>query len=128
MLHAQTVLDRIESSGVTLYRLSKETGISQSLFSKWKKNPDTFITSQNLVLIADYLGCSIDYLLGRDEDRFPDKSASIPFRPTGQLKELVDVYSSLDSIQQNSLLTFAKFLAAGGALPSSTEEMLAEAK
>jgi len=63
---AQSVLNRIHESGNSLYRVAKATGISESLFSKWKKNPNTFITSQNLVLIADYLGCSVDYLLGRN--------------------------------------------------------------
>lgn len=68
MFHAQSVLNRIEESGITMYRISKDTGISVSLFSKWKKAPDTFVTSQNLVLIADYLNCSIDYLLGRTDN------------------------------------------------------------
>lgn len=67
MNHAQNVLNIIEARNISLYRVAKETGISESLFSKWKKAPDTFITSQNLILIADYLDCSVDYLLGRTD-------------------------------------------------------------
>ena len=67
MYHAQIILNRLEATGKSMYRVSKDTGISVSLFSKWKKAPDTYVTSQNLELLADYLGCSIDYLLGRAE-------------------------------------------------------------
>ena len=37
------------------------------MFSKWKKNPTSEISSSNLTRIADYLGCSVDYLLGRTD-------------------------------------------------------------
>ena len=67
MEHSQVILDIIASREISAYRLAKETGISESLFSKWKKNPKSDISSSNLVRIADYLGCSVDYLLGRTE-------------------------------------------------------------
>lgn len=109
MFHAQSVLERIEASGVTLYRLSKETGISQSLFSKWKKNPDTYVTSQNLVLIADYLGCSIDYLLSR-------KQASIPLREALSQEEekLVSDFRQLNDEGQFKLTDYADDLVSSG--------------
>ena len=68
MEHSQIILDILASRGISAYRLAKETNISESLFSKWKKNPTSDISSSNLVRIADYLGCSVDYLLGRTEN------------------------------------------------------------
>lgn len=68
MEHSQIILQRFETHGVSPYRVAKETGISESLFSKWKKNPTSEISSQTLVRIADYLDCSVDYLLGRTDD------------------------------------------------------------
>lgn len=68
MEHSSIILGRLEKRGVSAYRVAKETGISESLFSKWKKNPTSEIASQTLVLIADYLDCSVDYLLGRTEN------------------------------------------------------------
>lgn len=65
MEHSQIILDILASKGISAYRLAKETQISESLFSKWKKNPTSDISSSNLARIADYLGCSVDYLLGR---------------------------------------------------------------
>ena len=66
--HSERILAIIEEHGVTEYRVAKDTNISLSLFGKWRKKPSSKISSENLVLIADYLGCSVDYLLGRTEN------------------------------------------------------------
>jgi transcriptional regulator len=58
----------LASKNISAYRLAKETGISESLFSKWKSKPTSEISSSNLARIADYLDCSVDYLLGRTEN------------------------------------------------------------
>ncbi len=42
--------------------------MTESLFSLWKTNPSSKIYAQNLVTVADYLGCSVDYLLGRTDN------------------------------------------------------------
>lgn len=68
MEHSERILEIIQKRGLTTYRVAKETGLTTSLFSLWKKKPSSKIYSENLVLIADYLGCSVDYLLGRTED------------------------------------------------------------
>lgn len=68
MEHSERILQIIEEYGFTEYRVAKETGISMSLFSQWKRKPTSNIYASKLLLIADYLGCSIDYLLGRTED------------------------------------------------------------
>ena len=67
MEHTENILRIIEERGITSYKLAKETGISESLFSKWREKPSSEVTSQNLQLIADYLDCSVDYLLGRTD-------------------------------------------------------------
>lgn len=68
MEHSQIILRIVESRNISAYRLAKETGISESLFSKWKKKPTSEISSSNLARIADYLDCSVDYLLGRTDN------------------------------------------------------------
>lgn len=67
MEHTEIILRIMEERHITGYKLSKATGISMSLFSKWKENPSSKVSSGNLVLIADYLDCSVDYLLGRTD-------------------------------------------------------------
>jgi len=66
--HSQIILNIATERGISAYKIAKETGISESLFSKWKKNPTSEISSSNLVRIADYLSCSVDYLLGRTDN------------------------------------------------------------
>ena len=68
MKHSERILKIIEERKITGYKLAKETGISESLFSKWREKPSSKIASQNLELIAEYLGCSVDYLLGRTDN------------------------------------------------------------
>lgn len=68
MEHTEIILRIMEERGITSYKMAKETGISESLFSKWREKPSSKVTSQNLRLIADYLGCSVDYLLGRTDN------------------------------------------------------------
>ncbi len=68
MEHSDFILKIMYDRGITAYRMAKETGITESLFSSWKKAPTSNIYSGNLVRIAEYLGCSVDYLLGRTEN------------------------------------------------------------
>ena len=68
MEHTERILKILEERNVTGYRLSKETGISNSLLSKWKEKPSSKVSSSILVSIADYLDCSVDYLLGRTDN------------------------------------------------------------
>ena len=68
MEHTERILHILEVQNVTAYKLARATGISESLFSKWREKPSSKISSTSLVQIADYLGCSVDYLLGRTEN------------------------------------------------------------
>lgn len=58
----------LQKYGVSTYKVSKETGIAQSVFSSWKNgisNPK----QDKLQKIADYFGVSIEYLMtGKDDD------------------------------------------------------------
>lgn len=78
MEHSEIILRIMDERNITSYRMAKETGISESLFGAWRKKPTSKIYSGNLVLIADYLGCSVDYLLGRTEDPELHQRAASP--------------------------------------------------
>ena len=56
----------LQKNNITAYRIAKETGISQGLMGEYKKGLK-LPTIQNLVKIADYFNCSVDYLLGRTD-------------------------------------------------------------
>lgn len=56
----------LQERGISAYKLSKDTGIHQSTISQWKaglQKPSLEAAEK----IADYLDCSVDYLLGRTD-------------------------------------------------------------
>lgn len=66
MFHEIFIKD-IQKKGITAYKVAKETGISQGLMNEYKNGIKT-PTVQNIIKIADYLDCSIDYLVGRTDN------------------------------------------------------------
>ena len=68
MEHSERILDIVAKRGLTHYRVAKDTGISLSLFGKWKAKPTSRIASCNVEAIANYFGCSTDYLMGRTDN------------------------------------------------------------
>ena len=61
----------LQEHGVTNYRISKETGIAQSVLSAWKNGIST-PKQDKLKKIADYFGVSISYLLTGEDDGASD--------------------------------------------------------
>lgn len=54
--------DLMKEKGLTAYKVSKETGVSQSVLSAWK-NGTSVPRPVTLKILADYLDVSIDRLL-----------------------------------------------------------------
>ena len=66
-MFSKRFMDVLQAKNLTVYRVAKSTGISQGLmveYSHGQKIPGV----NNLVKIADYLDCSVDYLLGRTDN------------------------------------------------------------
>lgn len=62
----------LKERNVTPYRVSKETGISTSTFTEWKKGSYT-PKQDKLKKIADYFGVTVDYFLdGESETSLDD--------------------------------------------------------
>lgn len=66
MVILDNLFDRLKEKGITASKLSAETGISTGNISDWKSGR-SLPTAVKLDIIADYLDCSIDYLLGRTD-------------------------------------------------------------
>ena len=66
-MFTERFVDMLQNNNITAYKIAKETGISQGLMGEYKKGIK-LPTIQNLVKIADYLDCSVDYLLGRTDN------------------------------------------------------------
>lgn len=57
----------IQNSGLSVYQISKDTGISESLMSQWKSGRQ-LPKYDSLNILADYFNVSGDYLLGRTDN------------------------------------------------------------
>ena len=66
-MFTETFVKILREKNITPYQIAKETGISQGLMGDYK-NGVKLPGVQNLVKIADYLNCSVDYLLGRTDN------------------------------------------------------------
>jgi transcriptional regulator with XRE-family HTH domain len=55
--------ETVSNQGISLYKLSQNTGISESTFSKWKSKPTSDISLALAGKIADYFSTPLDYLL-----------------------------------------------------------------
>ena len=60
---------------VTVYEISKQTGINPTFFSEWKKGKSKMPTVDKLQIIADYFGVTVDYLIGNDKETTPEDVA-----------------------------------------------------
>lgn len=52
----------MDKQGVTAYKLSKETGISESVISRWKSGKQSPSIS-NLVKVAHFFNCGLSELM-----------------------------------------------------------------
>jgi transcriptional regulator with XRE-family HTH domain len=60
----------MQEKGVTMYRVSKDTGIAQATLIDWKKG--RYVPKiDKLQKIADYFGVTVDYILGNEQKEKP---------------------------------------------------------
>lgn len=68
MVNISNLFIRIKEKGLTAKKVSDATGISTGNLSDWKSGR-CFPSAEKLDTLADYLDCSVDYLLGREKER-----------------------------------------------------------
>ena len=54
----------------TKLKVQMETGISQSILSKYERG-DLMLTAENLIILADFYKTSLDFLMDRTDERKP---------------------------------------------------------
>lgn len=102
------LFELMAESGITQLKLSKETGISTGNISDWKSGRSS-PKADALCKIADYLGVSVDYLLGRT-----DAKALASDTPDPLLAVILERYEALNPEGREKLADLADDLAASG--------------
>ena len=62
----------LQGFGVSAYKVAKETGVTQSTLSDWKRGRST-PKAENMKKLADYFGVSVDYLMTGEEKEGGEK-------------------------------------------------------
>jgi len=106
-----TRLDNLMTAkGVTKFRVSTDLGVSSGLLSAWGKGTKK-PSYDNIIALADYFGVSIDYLMGRSNERpAPAKvlskreerllAAFVDLEPEDQLIELGRIEAMADAARK----------------------------
>lgn len=72
-----TTFERIKQTakerGLTLNQLNDKAKLKNNIIYSWKKKMPS---AENLAKVADVLGVSSDYLLGKTEDMLPNKKST----------------------------------------------------
>ena len=95
------------SLGKTQEEVAEMGGFTQGIYANWET--DRFVPgAESLVKLADCFGCSVDYLLGRENEESiivvnEDK------RYTPDEKNIIDLYRKLNSKKKDAVIDFIKF-------------------
>ncbi len=92
----QEVLD---SKNIKASKMMKDLGFSSGLFSQWKSGKQE-VSLEKIIKIADYLECSIDYLLSRTNDP----------NPIDEKTKNTEEFKDLSAEQWAELVKYAQFL------------------
>ena len=106
----------LQKYGVTPYKVSKATGVSQSSLSDWKLGKITPKTA-TLQKIADYFGVTVDYLITGNDS--PDKKESLL-----TTKDERDISKILEQTRQQLLSQEGLMFDGDPASPEAIESIL----
>lgn len=89
-------VELLQKYGVSTYKVSKDTGIAQSVFSSWKNGVST-PKNDKMQVIADYFGVSLIYLMtGKDE--FQKKETTLTPKDERDIeKKLLETLEQLEN-------------------------------
>lgn len=111
MYVSQSVSERIkfliQNKGYNVKEVLDCCGLNVNTLNKKSENG---LYSFNLAKIADYLDCSVDYLLCRTENPNSHKThaSDVVINPEEQqLKDIIDIYNQLDNVGKAKLLVAA---------------------
>lgn len=81
-----TVIKLCEDKGISGYRLCKDTGIQPSLLTDLKMGRQKSLNATNANKIANYFGVSVNYLLGKEQQKKPTDQKADGLRNTNYEK------------------------------------------
>lgn len=91
-------------AGLTQKDVAEQLGASQRAVAHWETN-SVALRADQLAALADALGVTVDYLMGREDDR-PQKSVA-----SGKVRRVFEEVNALPRAQQEEVIKFvARFV------------------
>ncbi len=97
---------------VTDYQVAKYTGINRSTFSDWKSGRSE-PKQDKLRKIAEYFGCSVEFLMGMDVPMFPlekhdGEMGQAAERESAYLNEVITLANEMTEDEKRILVAYAR--------------------
>lgn len=109
----------LHESGITAYKLAKETGISTATLTSWKQGAYT-PKNEKLQRIAAYFGVTLDWLTGASDARMPAPPAqNEKLTPKDERDIAKSLQRTLDRLSTENALMFD-----GAPLDDESRELL----
>lgn len=104
----KNIMNRIKelrvNLGISQVELAKKIETSQRNIGRWE-NESNEISMYNLIKLADIFNCSIDYLVGREDD-FGIIQSSAPNSLTALESEMLSLFRALDTSAQHKAIGY----------------------
>lgn len=92
----------LQKYGVTAYKVSKETGVTQTSLSNWKSGRNTPST-KTLQRIADYFGVTVDYLMTGKKEPEKKETSLTPKDERDIAKDLNKIMNDIKNAKDSPL-------------------------
>lgn len=95
-------------NGLTQSQLADKLGCNQTAIGKYERG-DLQPSIETLFKLADIFGCSVDYLLGR-EDNFGNISIKANINLTAEEKRLFELFNRLSKERRLTIIDTMRFM------------------
>lgn len=114
-MNLDNLFKRMKEQGLTAKKVSEDTGISTGNISDWKSGRSV-PSAQKLDVLANYLDCSVDYLLGRSEEKekptAPEGDELDELLKDPETREFYELIKDFSDDELEDLLNYGQYLIA----------------
>ena len=107
ILHNISVLCESSTPKVSMSKMCNDLGLSRSLITKLKADPERTISGDTAVKIADYFGVSVDRVLGSEQKEKPLAQSE---RLDDATIELREIWDAATEEEREALLSMARII------------------
>lgn len=97
-----------QSNNLTQAQLADKLGCNQTAIGKYERG-DLQPSIETLFKLADIFGCSIDYLLGREDD-FGNVSVNANADLTAEEKTMLELFNKLPEVRRRTVIDTMRFM------------------